>query len=426
MPYPETDTRFASIAMGVVQVICWIGFFNSDYGQYDATAYEMYIGVALMMLVGFGYLMTFLKQYGMGAVGFTFIITVLAVQINVLLAAYLTPDSGRPVIDAASLMDGNFGAAVILISYGCMIGKTSPAQLCLLTIIESVVFQINRNYIAVDHYGVEDAGGTILVHLFGAYYGLAAAKMLGKPKDPSGAESSNPTSDVLSLIGTVFLWLYWPSFNGGGYATDTTTSDAVRATTNTIIALLASCTSTFVASGLICGRLNPVDIQNATLAGGVAVGAVARMDIGLGWASVIGAAGGIISTLGYNMVQPFLQSKIGLHDSCGVHNLHGMPALFGGLVSIIFVETSRSDTAGMNDAGKAGAYQAAVLGITSAIAIGAGCITGLLMKYQKEMMKKMFYTPPPGEENVDKSVHFTDDRYWNVAPGTETKDGVTA
>lgn len=103
-----------------------------------------------------------------------------------------------------------------------------------------------------------------------------------------------------------------------------------------------------------------------------------------------------------------------------------MPALFGGLVSIIFVETSRSDTAGMNDAGKAGAYQAAVLGITSAIAIGAGCITGLLMKYQKEMMKKMFYTPPPGEENVDKSVHFTDDRYWNVAPGTETKDGVTA
>merc|ERR1719378_188444 len=341
------------------------------------------------MLVGFGYLMTFLKQYGMGAVGFTFIITVLAVQINVLLAAYLTPDSGRPVIDAASLMDGNFGAAVILISYGCMIGKTSPAQLCLLTIIESVVFQINRNYIAVDHYGVEDAGGTILVHLFGAYYGLAAAKMLGKPKDPSGAESSNPTSDVLSLIGTVFLWLYWPSFNGGGYATDTTTSDAVRATTNTIIALLASCTSTFVASGLICGRLNPVDIQNATLAGGVAVGAVARMDIGLGWASIIGACGGMISPLGYQFVQPFLQKKIGLHDSCGVHNLHGMPALFGSIVSIIMVETSR-DPGLENEAGKAGAMQAATLGVSLVISISSGALTGLLIKAEKEFMKAKF------------------------------------
>merc|ERR1711871_1316331 len=336
--------------MAIIQILCWMGFFNAKYGTFDPAVYEMYIGVALMMLVGFGYLMTFLKQYGLGEVVFTFILTALAVQINVLLTVYLSPSGGDVVVDPYYLMDGNFAAATILISYGCMIGKASPSQLVIMTVIESIVFQINRNYICLEEFKVEDAGGTILIHLFGAYYGLAATKMLGKPKDPSGAESSSVTSDVLSLIGTVFLWLYWPSFNGGGYATDTVTSDAVRATTNTVIALLASCTSTFVASGLICGRLNPVDIQNATLAGGVAVGAVARMDIGLGWASVIGAAGGIISTLGYNMVQPFLQSKIGLHDSCGVHNLHGMPALFGGLVSIIFVETSRSDTAGMNDA----------------------------------------------------------------------------
>ena len=143
MSYSESDTRLASVMMVIIQIICCIGFFDAKYGEYDAASYEMYIGIALMMLVGFGYLMTFLKKYGMGAVGFTFIITVLSVQINILLAAYLTPNSGSPTIDSGSLMGGNFGAAVILISYGCMIGKTSPAQLTILTVIESIIFQVS-------------------------------------------------------------------------------------------------------------------------------------------------------------------------------------------------------------------------------------------------------------------------------------------
>jgi len=337
------------------------------------------------------------------------------VQINVLLEVHLSPDGGDVVVDPGTLMGGNFAAATILISYGCMIGKASPAQLVVMTVIESIVFQINKNYICVKEFKVEDAGGTILIHLFGAYYGLAATRMLGPPKDPTGSEASSVTSDVLSLIGTVFLWLYWPSFNGGGYTGSPV--DAGRATANTIIALIASCTFCFITSGLIGGRFNPADIQNATLAGGVAVGAVARMDIGLGWASIIGACGGMISTLGYQFVQPFLQKKIGLHDSCGVHNLHGMPALFGSIVSIIMVETSR-DPGLENEAGKAGAMQAATLGVSLVISISSGALTGLLIKAEKEFMKAKFNVAPPGQEDLDKSVHFTDDRYWNVAPGS--------
>ena len=67
----ETDTRMASILLMIIQVVCWIGFAYDEYGVFDTAVYDMYIGVALMMLVGFGYLMTFLQSYGLGAVGFT-------------------------------------------------------------------------------------------------------------------------------------------------------------------------------------------------------------------------------------------------------------------------------------------------------------------------------------------------------------------
>ena len=273
--------------------------------------------------------------------------------------------------------------------------------------------------ISVKEFSVEDAGGTILIHMFGAYFGLAVAKLLGKPNDPEGAEATSTTSDVLSLIGTTFLWLYWPSFNGGGYTGGAYSdpnfdgTDAGRAVTNTIIALLASCCTTFISSGLICGRLNPVDIQNATLAGGVAVGAVARMDIGLGWASVIGGVGGIISTVGYNFIQPLLLTKIGLHDSCGVNNLHGMPAIFGAIVSMIMTE-ARRDPGLANPEGEAGMKQFYSFITSLGFALVAGLLTGIVLRMVKVVQEKYV-----GDDKGER--HFLDDKYWDIAYGSGTK-----
>ena len=83
------------------------------------------------------------------------------------------------------------------------------------------------------------------------------------------------------------------------------------------------------------GRFAPSTVQNATLAGGVAVGAIASLEMGLCTAAVLGAFGGMISTVGYQKLQPYLYEKLGLHDSCGVHNLHGLPGLFGSLASVV-------------------------------------------------------------------------------------------
>ena len=52
-------------------------------------------------------------------------------------------------------------------------------------------------------------------------------------------------------------------------------------------------------------------------------------------AVMIGATAGLVSTAGYNILQPYLQERFGLHDTCGIHNLHAMPSVIGGLASVI-------------------------------------------------------------------------------------------
>ena len=92
-------------------------------------------------------------------------------------------------------------------------------------------------------------------------------------------------------------------------------------------------------------------IQNATLAGGVAIGAAADMVVTPFGTMVTGAIAGALSTIGYEhisvsismhkckclmlLIQPYLVRKFKITDTCGVNNLHGMPAILGGLLSVL-------------------------------------------------------------------------------------------
>jgi ammonium transporter Rh len=42
-----------------------------------------------------------------------------------------------------------------------------------------------------------------------------------------------------------------------------------------------------------------------------------------------------MSTCGYVKLSPKLESTIGLRDTCGVHNLHGLPGILGGLAAAL-------------------------------------------------------------------------------------------
>ena len=91
-------------------------------------------------------------------------------------------------------------------------------------------------------------------------------------------------------------------------------------------------------------KFNAVDFQNATLAGGVIVGAVSNLAFPP-WAAVVaGSAAGVVATFGYQVLQGLLLDGLNLHDSCGVNNLHGMPGILGGCLSALmaFLATEQS------------------------------------------------------------------------------------
>lgn len=78
-------------------------------------------------------------------------------------------------------------------------------------------------------------------------------------------------------------------------------------------------------------------ILNATLAGGVVIGAPCSVIYRPGVSIMIGFTTGIISTICFHKLTPKLLECIGLYDTCGIHNLHGIPGLLGGFWSAIIV-----------------------------------------------------------------------------------------
>lgn len=228
------------------------------------------------------------------------------------------------------------------------------------------------------------------VHTFGAYFGLAASYFFDNKKaiaDEKKRCEGDYNSQLIAMVGTLFLWMFWPSFNGA-LAAD---FQQQRVIVNTVMAISASCITACGVSRLWMQRLDMEVVLNATLAGGVSVGSSSDLVVTAGTAMGIGALAGIISAVGFLKLSAILREKINLHDTCGVHNLHGMPGVLGGILGA--VSASLADTAFENEetlaktfpkiaegrtTSEQGWIQLLALGITLAFAIGGGVISGFI------------------------------------------------
>lgn len=179
-----------------------------------------------MIFIGFGYLMTFLKRYSFGGVGFTLLFGAVLVQWAILTYGFFHLDNNTIPIDLGrfyhclyapninidivfflsfSLLSADIAAAAPLISMGALLGRTTHVQLIIMGIFELVLFAAN-SYLSEQMWSVSDAGASIFVHTFGAYFGLAVSFILHRkrPQDGEHDFESNYSSDVYAMIGKMY------------------------------------------------------------------------------------------------------------------------------------------------------------------------------------------------------------------------------
>lgn len=84
-------------------------------------------------------------------------------------------------------------------------------------------------------------------------------------------------------------------------------------------------------------------------------------------ALLIGAIAGGLCVFGYSVVQANIKNVFKIVDTCGVHNLHGMPGIFGGVAAMVLIP---------------GIAKAEAIGIvfTLAIALVGGLVAGFLIR----------------------------------------------
>ncbi len=299
--------------------------------------YNYIIHILAMLLLGFGFLMVFVRRYGFGAVTGTYLVVAIGLPLYILFRAngifghQLSPHT----LDA--LLYAELSVATALIAMGAILGRLRVFQYALLALLVVPLYLINEWIVLDDAFGYttgfQDSAGSIVIHAFGAYFGLSMSLVLTTAYQRSQPIASDHTSDRFAMLGSMVLWLFWPSF-----ATALVPLENMPQTVaNTLLALSGATIATyFLSTKLHEGKTSMVDMANAALAGGVAIGSVCNIVSPEG-AFGIGLLAGAISVLGYVFLQPILESRFKLVDTCGVHNLHGMPGLLGGLSAFLVV-----------------------------------------------------------------------------------------
>ncbi|XP_038016590.1 blood group Rh(CE) polypeptide isoform X4 [Motacilla alba alba] len=382
-----------------------------------------------MVIFGFGFFLMVLRRYGFSSSGFNFLLVVLGVQCCVLAEDFLVFLRGQQnQVGLESLAKAFVSVAAVVISTGAVLGRASPVQLIVMSLVEIIFFYvsrcINRTFLEVP-----EPLTVMHVYLFGAYFGLALASRFPEPPPGLDKNRSTPKSELFSVLGTVFVWVFWPSFNS-----ILAKSKKVEAVLNTYLALAVSAVAAFILSALTskdgkfrmcratapgsvppspvrsaCVPVSPcprccsvqAHVRSAVLAGGVAVTYTAHCNHP--WiAMVLGLLGSVITILGSHCLQRCLNPALKLQDTSGVHFTFGLPAVLGAVAAVVLrvvedgIETQWNE---LSSLGYTAFFNIGAFCQTISTALITGLITGLILNIK--LLKA-----------VHVSKYFDDQFYW--------------
>uniref|UniRef100_A0A8B9BNU3 Rh family B glycoprotein n=1 Tax=Anser brachyrhynchus TaxID=132585 RepID=A0A8B9BNU3_9AVES len=311
------------------------------------SGYPRFRDAHLQPLLGFGFLLAFLGRYGPGSVATSLLVVAFAVQWALLAQGlFYFSLKGKIYVGAQSMVSADFCTAAVLISSGAILGRVNPIQMLLMTLLEVPLFACNE-FILLSLMGISDSGGSLTVHTFGAYFGLMVSRALRQPRADEQEEQQDAgrQPDVFAVLGTLYLWIFWPSF-----ASATTAQDSAEpwAVLNVYFSLAASTLAAFVLSPILYeeGTLQAAQIQDAALVGAAVMGMAGEMLLTPFGALVAGFLASHLSLLGSRFLSPILRSRLKIQDTCGVHNVHGLPGVLGTLVGTLLAGLATADAYG--------------------------------------------------------------------------------
>ena len=302
---------------------------NTTRTIFDSVNYARSIHILAMLLLGFGFLMVFLRGHEFTSLTATFLAVSISIPVYMIIESFLPNE--YEVMSINGLLFAEFAGASLLICMGAVLGRLKMDQYFILGILFTLAYIFNEWLLLESGLfkGFLDTGGSVAIHAFGAYFGLGVVMATDKKFAGKPGPKADKISNEFCLLGSMVLWLFWPSFTSSVASPDRTYLTAL----NTILALCGSTLATYVFTKLIRGKIEIEDIANAALAGGVAIGSTCST-ANPGFSMVIGICAGILSTVGFSIIAPKVCALIKGTDTCGVHNLHGMPGLLGGLFAI--------------------------------------------------------------------------------------------
>ena len=369
------------VLMGLLAVVCLqssdaaSSYVTEDDLLNEAFKFLKNIGIWFMlMLVAF--LMIFIKKFEWG----------------VCLAVLMSAASSFLIY--AAIQDFYFGAEwnqdlliksvlcaiTYVIAIGVFLGTVKQWQYFAIGIGFAVVYTIGEWLVGnLDITGAlaTDPGGSIVVHMCAAYFGLGVCLAL-RVKDAFNEPMYTTTHSVSFVwLASMLLWVLWPTFVCALLPMEL----FAWGTMTCYIAGLGSIISAYVVCMVLQKKVNPLTYTYAMLAGPVAIGAP-LITIGPWAALLLGLVAGAISAACFILLQPRFCNKLGVLDVMGVHNLHGVAGWTGAIacaIALVFLGD-------MNGA----AANVLLAVIVFCVALVGGLITGFIVKLAKGKPMEMF------------------------------------